>query len=673
MKKIIISILFVQGCQLLQAQTYISGMSDDSSRIVELREVTVSAQQKNQQLHLLNFFRSNNSSTLEDIMSRLPEITLVRRGSYGMEPSIRAFTGGQINVLIDGMRIHGACTDKMDPASIYIEPINLDNLQVNTINNGLMSGSSIGGTINMKMAEPDFLHNKKVSGTISSGYQSAANSFYESARINYSSGNWAFRASGTYRHNSNYRSGGGDIVPFSQYEKVNYSMSAKFQKNASTYLKADLLADDAWNIGYPALPMDVGYAAARIASISIHHENRFQRLYKWQAKVYANKIRHFMDDTHRPDVQIHMDMPGISKTFGMNWEGEIKMNLKHRILFRVDGTSTFLKASMTMYLAGQLPMYMLTWPDNRKGQWGLSASWLFEVDSSIKLQLTGRTDYVNYHLVSQDAKDQMSIFGYTAAGRNDLLKNVSVQLSKKIKSRFKTTTGFSYSERIPTASELYGFYLFNSNDGYDYTGNPGLKKEQSFQIEASALYTWKRNRLQFTCYYSRISNFITGIIEPSISSMTIGAKGVKSFINTAHATIKGLETSAFIKPSAYVDIVSTLRLSSGTDNSNSPLPSIAPLKNITSVSYQPKRFLFQLETEVAGKQNRVNTKTGEDKTRGYILLHTRAGYSTKLFKKNISIQSGVENIFDRKYHEHLDWGNIERPGRNLYMQVKVQF
>jgi iron complex outermembrane receptor protein len=39
----------------------------------------------------------------------------------------------------------------------------------------------------------------------------------------------------------------------------------------------------------------------------------------------------------------------------------------------------------------------------------------------------------------------------------------------------------------------------------------------------------------------------------------------------------------------------------------------------------------------------------------------------------MEIQAGVENILDKQYHEHLDWGNINRPGRNVYAQIKIFF
>ncbi len=241
----------------LYSQSYVSTMSDDSSRVIELKEVTINSTLKTIQQQLVAYYRANKNATLEEIMSRLPEVSLIRRGAYGMEPTIRSFSAGQINVLLDGMRIHGACTDKMDPVTIYIEPLNLENLQIQTASNGFLSGSSVGGTVNMKMAEPDLNTNRKLSGSVNSGFQSASKSFYEALQINYAEKKWAVKAGSAYRHNQSYRAGDGNTVNFSQYEKLNYSFSAKYQPNPFTYIKTDLLADDGWNIGYPALPMDV--------------------------------------------------------------------------------------------------------------------------------------------------------------------------------------------------------------------------------------------------------------------------------------------------------------------------------------------------------------------------------------------------------------------------------
>jgi len=672
-KKHIFYILLSMGSFIAHAQMAGNKLNADSSRFIELREVKIDAKQKSIHQSLQSFFKANNASTLEEIMNRLPEISFVRRGPYGMDPTIRSLNGGQINTLVDGMRIYGACTDKMDPATIYIEPMNLENIQVQTGNSGFLSGSSIGGTINLKVAEPDYRQAKQISGSLSSGYQSAANGWFKSLLLNYASGKWAFRASGTYRRNDDYRIGGGEHINFSQFEKVNYSFSAKYRYNQYTFLKADFLGDDGWNIGYPALPMDVGYAAARIGSISIESENRNKTLYKWSAKLYANRIKHFMDDTHRPDVPVHMDMPGISKTIGAYADGEWKLNHNQSLLLRADLASTYLKATMTMYQPGQLPMYMLTWPDHRKYQSGVSASWVNNFDSLWRLQLNGRMDIINYRLISADAKEEISILGYPDASRNDLLKNFSAQISRKLNETLKASFSIGYAERVPTGSELYGFYLFNSQDNFDYIGNPQLLNETSFQAEGSLVFHKAANRFQLTAYYKNIQNYITGLFDPSLTSMTIGAEGVKSYINIPGAILKGVELSAVVNQVKYWQLVSTLRYTYGRSNENVPLPLIPPLKNVSSVRFQPGRFSAQMEYEAASSQYRINTDAGEDVTEGYFLLHARLGYVMDIFKCTTSIQFGMENIFDKLYHEHQDWGNIPRPGRNIYVQLKISF
>ncbi|MFZ1527453.1 MAG: TonB-dependent receptor [Ferruginibacter sp.] len=645
--------------------------AEDSVKIISLKEIKLNSAHKNTQQQLLHYYCANKAATLEDIIARLPELSMQRRGPYGMEPSIRSFNGGQINVLVDGMRIHGACTDKMDPASIYIEPANLDHIQVQTASSGFMSGSATGGTVNVKMAEPEFLTDQKISGRISSGYQSAAKSLYESARLNFSAGKWALLATGTYRNNRAYRSGDGEIIRFSQYKKLNYSLSGKYRYSKHTEIKIDLLADDGWNIGYPALPMDVGYAAAKIASMGIRHEDDSKKIYKWQAKLYTNHIRHFMDDTHRPNTTIHMDMPGVSKTSGFSAEATWRLNKKQQFLLKSDAASTFLKASMTMYQPGQQPMYMLTWPDNRKLQAGAGVLWNYEIDSLWRLQVAARADLIDYRLVSVSAKDHVSIFGDIAA-KTKLLKNFSILASRKINRKLAINAGISFTERIATTSELYGFYLFNSSDGYDYIGNTSLGSENSLQADAGLTYSGKKYRMQASAYYARTNNYIAGFINPAFSTMTIGAKGVKTYMNIPYAIVLGAEASALLRPGKFI-LVNTFRYTRSTDNTGKAIPLIAPLKNISSVRFQPGRLFVQLESEAAKKQNRYNAAAGEDATAGFILMHTRAGYHFNTHKAGIEIQAGIENILDKKYHEHTDWGNIPRPGRNFYIQAGIGF
>ena len=658
---------------LLLSASFNAGAQQDSIKTVVLNDVNVFAIGKKPTQQLVHFFKANQSATLEDILSRLPEISLMRRGPYGMEPSIRSMNGGQINVLIGGMRLHGACTDKMDPATIYVEPINLENLQLQTGNQGFLKGSSIGGTLDMKLAEPKFNEDEKLHGSVQSGYQSVSEGFYEAAVLNYNKGRWAFRGSGTFRKNANYTDGTGDEVLFSQYNKTNFSLSTSYRFTNQTQILADVILDNGWNIGYPALPMDVGSARANLFSLGIRTIDASQKWQSREAKLYYNYVNHSMDDTKRPSVPMHMDMPGQSKTAGFYAEAFRRIGNRQTLQVRADGASTFLTASMTMYPPDEIPMYMLTWPDNRRNQTGVSANWQWKPDSVNNIHISARLDGVQSMLASEEAKDHISITGGNTNSRFDLLKNLSVSASKKLHKHLTLSANAGYAERMPTASELYGFYLYNAFDGYDYIGNTGLKTENAFNTEASLAWQKPGIRLQATAFYSHISHYIVGVVDPAYSTMTIGAKGVKVYQQTGWAQMGGAEASVQWKMASRLALVNTVRFTLAEHENGEPLPFIAPLKNIGSLRYVISNFSAQVEYEASAAQNRINEQVGEVSTPGFIIAHIRLAYGFPLGKIQLGLQSGVENIFDVAYREHLDWGGIMRQGRNIYIQVKLSF
>ena len=86
---------------------------------------------------------------------------------------------------------------------------------------------------------------------------------------------------------------------------------------------------------------------------------------------------------------------------------------------------------------------------------------------------------------------------------------------------------------------------------------------------------------------------------------------------------------------------------------------------------QLQKWTIQAEAEIADAQNRISTVSKESTTKGYAVFNIRSSYANKLFNKLFRIDYGIENIFGAAYKDHLDWGNINRPGRNGYVQLSV--
>ncbi|MDZ7648359.1 MAG: hypothetical protein U5K54_14885 [Cytophagales bacterium] len=79
-----------------------------------------------------------------------------------------------------------------------------------------------------------------------------------------------------------------------------------------------------------------------------------------------------MDDTHRENVEIHMDMPGTSPTVGWRFvEGTFHPAGKHTLSFRTDYYHNQVLAEMTMYPEGASSMYMQTWPASGRSVAGI--------------------------------------------------------------------------------------------------------------------------------------------------------------------------------------------------------------------------------------------------------------------------------------------------------------
>lgn len=645
--------------------------TDSVFKHCDLQEVVVTEKLTDNNA-LLKFYKSHKTSATEDVLSRLAAVNLIRRGNYAMEPVIRGFSANQIGLTLDGIKIFGACTDHMDPPTSYVEPSNLKSIQLATNGASCKYGSNIGGSLNLQLAQAQLATENPLSGMFSSSYAMGTQSTNNVMELNYGAQNFGIRLSGVYRKANNYQAKNQE-VPFTQFQKVNFSINGKYMLKYNSFLSLDVLMDDGWDIGYAALPMDVAFAKAKIYALSYKVYPKNSSFEYFEAKAYGNNINHSMDDTKRPLTPMHMDMPGTSNTYGAYAEALLNWNHKSRLTLRVDGYSNMSHAEMTMYPNGSTPMFMLTWPDVRNTNIGMFANNDYAINSKLTFSLNGRLDVNRASVTSDLGKQQLNVFNYDVdAPRVRLLKNIGMGLSYR-KNGYYSVANFSYAERPASTNELYGFYLFNAYDGYDYIGNPTLKNEYALNAELSNGFKNAWADVNLTLFNSRVYNYTLGKYHPELSVMTIGANGTKIYEQVDYATLKGFELGLNATFAKHLNFIGNLRYTCANDYSGNPLPMISPLKLTGSLHYQQKQLSLQAESIWASAQNRVSTAVNEKSTPAYALFNARAGYNFLLKKQRFELNVALENIFDTYYREHLDWGNIPRPGRSLITGLSYLF
>ncbi|MFY0625898.1 MAG: TonB-dependent receptor plug domain-containing protein [Reichenbachiella sp.] len=641
---------------------------------VTLDEMVLEGERDSLSTSAFKFYKNNPLNSTDEVLSRLASVSMVRRGNYAWEPTINGLNGGQITVTLDGMRMFGACTDKMDPISSYVEPNNLESIRIEQGSGGSTHGSSVGGAVNFNLKKPQF--NNDWSGEVNTRYESVSNGTANSVSLNFGKQNIAVRINAGYRNYQDYTDGNGDNVFPSGYEKLNFSLASSYQLKNNNLLNLDLLIDDAFNVGYPGLPMDVAFAKARIAALSYVLWKPASSIDQLELKVYANSIDHLMDDSQRMDIPVRMNMPGNTRTFGAFATANLILHPKHKIETKIDAYSTNAYAEMTMYIPGEIEMFMITWPDVDRHNIGWYISDNISMGQKLSLGFNTRIEFAHSVMKSEMGKQQFSVFGYTEDDYkvNDLVLNLGSSLSFQHSKSFSTKFALSYGERLPTVSELYGFFLYNSYDGYDYLGNPTIQKEKSAQFSISGKYKIKyRLEIDLRGFYYRFDDFILGNVDPNLDAMTIGAKGVKVYENIEGVTFKGFDFQATYNVLKSLQILYAMKATYASDGEGKPLPLIPPLKNNLTMVFQNKKFKVQGEGEWSLTQNRNSESTGEQPTDGYYLFNIRLSNQFDINKTSLTVSTGVENILDTSYRDHLDWGGILRPGRNIYGSLSFKF
>lgn len=620
--------------------------------------------------------RSNLQVLTDKILESTPGINMIRRGNFAMEPTIRSLNNGQITMTIDGMRIFGACTDRMDPISSYVEPNNLESLSFSVNPGGDSYGTSIGGGINFKLKSPAFTLEKKVSGSAGLGFESNGQAFQSLAGIEYSTANFAVQANGIFRRSANYKAGDGEEISFSQYRKWNGNISALFKTGEHSYLKTDYIQDEGFDIGYPALTMDVAFAKAKIAALSHVYFDPGKNMY-WETKGYYNNINHAMDDTKRPKetVPMHMDMPGNSRTIGAYSTLSYQPSSRHHIKARLDGFHNQLSAEMTMYPDDGAAMFMYTLPDLARTDIGLNLSDDISLNDQFNLRIGGRFDYAHDYIFSEVGKEQLSGMFSGDLKRNRFLTNLNLELGYSASHAWKFSAEVARAARSGTLQEAYSFYIYNRLDGYDYIGNPDLKQEQSTNINLSTRFHNSRFVAEVNGFGYFFKNYITGSLLNGYSMMTIGANGVKQYVSLPSAKLYGAELALKWSPIDNLILTSLNTYIRGSDNQGNGLPMIAPLKTVNGVLYTLRQVSLQAESISYAAQNNVNTAVyGETSTPSSTILNLNISKEFKIKGSSfLKANAGVENLLDHNYVQHLDVMKVSRPGRNFLFRTTVLF
>jgi iron complex outermembrane receptor protein len=624
------------------------------------------------------------SADLADALFRnVPEISLIRRSGIANDIILRGQNKDNINILIDGAKIYGACPNRMDPPTSHILTNNIESIEIIEGPYDVENFGTLSGVVKINTKKPE----KELHGEVS---LNMGRWNYQKTAMSFSGGNDLVRGlvSISDEESGQYRDGDGNdfaeqieaitpAVPMGvKYKNQNRNLDAYSKQTFMSKLYFDLIdnhelaisytANRSDDVLYPSSRMDALYDDSNIFNLDYSIKNLGEFSKKLQFQYYDSDVTHPMSNRYR-------------NASGMNAANERISKLKTRMQgFKVKNAFDL---SDTMEMTIGLDTSRRNW-DGKYIGYGTSSmitgrKSIDDVDTdnaAIFAELEKR--YQDFTLQLGARYDDTTIEPDNNTQQDNDYDSFSAFVHGTYKYNEQTTFfgGMGKSSRVPDARELYWKNMMGMTGG-----TPDLDQTDNYEIDFGVENNFENMTLKTTLFYSWLKDYIYYNAD----------KNMNNFENI-DATVYGASVAGMylFNDDIYLDFGLAYQrgrkdeaLAGQTDKD---LANIPPLKVNLALNYEymPASSL-RMEVIAADTWNDYDGDNGEQKIDNYAIMNLKARHS---LSKNVELTLGVDNVFDETYAINntykdlilLTDGNgdvmkMNEPGRYYYINAAYRF
>ncbi len=633
---------------------------------------------------------SDSAGLLRDV----PGVSLYGAGGVSSLPAIHGLADDRLRIQVDGMDLISACANHMNPALSYLDPSQVDSIQVlSGITPVSAGGDSIGGTIRVNSAEPEFAaagQGALLKGQVGAFYRGNGNVRGGNASATLASEALSLSYSGATVKSGNYRAGGdfkpaglptgtahalaADEVGSSRYESQNQSLGMAL-RNAGHLLELKLGLQNIPYQGFPNQRMDMTGNDSEQVNL------RYQGRYQWgmlEARLYRERTRHAMNfgDDKQYWYGAKMNVPGMPMdTEGSNSGAALKadVRLSPRDLLRLGGELQRYRLSdwWAPSGGGMAPNTFWNINDGQRDRLAAYAEWEARWNPQWFSQIGLRGEAVTmnagavqgYNTTMANYAAESAAFNARERRRKDHHLDLSA-LARYTPGRGALYEfGYARKSRSPNLFERYtwstGGMAMNmvnmAGDGNGYVGNLDLKAETAHTLSASA--DWhdagqEKWALKVTPYYTYVRDYVDARCVNS--ACPDDAFVFLRFVNQ-NARLFGVDVSgraALAKSGAFGSLSATGVFSyvNGKNRvTGEHLYNIMPPNVKLALVQSLAGWSNTVEVQLVGAKKDVSAVRNELQTAGYGLLNLRSSYAWK----QAQFDFGVDNALDRLYDAPL--------------------
>jgi len=677
----------------------------DSIKTVELEVLTVTgadyktAGKLNSALSVdvveKDFLSGHFTGNLIQALEHIPGIRSMDIGSGFSKPMIRGMGFNRISVTENGIKQEGQQWG--NDHGLEIDAFNIERVTIRKGPASLLYGSdAMGGVIEISQVPPPF--ENQLWGEISFLGKSVNETLGSSVLIGIKKNNWYTKLRYSEQHFGDYRIPTDTIVYLTQkipiYER-RLKNTAGFERNINSY--TEYRADNYYsNYSISNVYQKTGFfpGAHGIPDLSRVQNDGDTR----NIELPHSKVNHFKLTSRQQyawDYFLASWDLGYQNNHREEWslfhthygtQSPPEKNPNKELDFSLDTYSTSMKVKTVAspqweYTAGwdmqyqqnRIGGYSFLLPRYDRFTTGLFGLANWKPSPSLSISGGIRYDYGTIDISEYtDPYMEGNQFRSYSVERNFGDFSGSLGAVWNIRNQHLLKANIGHSFRLPGANELAANGVHHGAFRHEQ-GDPSLRSERGWQIDASYLYEDKALSFSISPFVNWFSNYIylkpTG--EWSVlphAGQIYRYTGDEAFFAGAEASF-GLDIIPCLNYSFSGDYVYTFNRDEHTALSFSP-----PASMRNTLTWKKNKRQLYAELHSIASQKRV--AKNEDPTPGVNLFNLGGSMSIPIGKTMIDVNLSLRNLLDTKYYNHLSFYRkveIPEPGRNIQLLIKVPF
>jgi len=618
-------------------------------------------------IEILKLNPQNIKSTpnFTEILTKIPGVDMISKGSGISKPVIRGLSMNDILVLNNGVRFENYQYSSHHP--LGIDEFGIDDVEVIKGPASLLYGSdAIGGVINFIKEKPapvgtvvgDYnlqLFSNTLGVTNDLGIQGSSKNFFGGVRFG-------------QKTNADFLQGGGEYVPNSRFNEYSFKTNGGYSGKVGSFKlfydyskqRLGLVEDEA-----------IEAITERGRDNKIWYQQLNTHLISSQNKLYAGRLKLDVNTAYQSTELTHFGDVAV-------YELQMRLNTltyETRVYLPSDQNSEYIIGfqGMNQTNANFNNRETILLPDattNNYSVFGLLQRTFYK---KLKLQTGIRYDYKS--IVSQavglpESQDYRSPLNKNFESYTGSFGG-TYNISEKLLFRANAAAAF----RTPNLAEL------TSNGQHETRyeiGDNNLVPEKSYEADISMHFHEDNFTFDAAGFFNRIQDYI--FISPTSDTTNSGLSIYKYM--QKNSELFGGEAGFHFHPKfiKWLHFETTYSTVVGKQTNGDYLPFVPANKFTVEFRVETDQLIFlynpffSLNSSTAFKQN--NAAPDETGTAAYSLIDLSTGGNIKWKNQLVFIGISANNAFDVKYIDHLSTlkeVNLYNPGRNIALTLKVPF